>query len=168
LLLLAGLLAAGDVQAQLTLGDRAPEFTLPAATGDTILHAGIRLSDARAKGKVVLAFYPADWSGGCTKEMCTMRDNFADLASLNATVFGISGDYVFSHHEWAKHLGLPFALLSDHDHAVAKQYASFNADRGYNRRTVFVVGQDGLISYIDMDYKVSSPESFERLRAALR
>ena len=97
-----------------------------------------------------------------------MRDGFSELASLEATIFGISGDYVYSHREWAKQLDLPFTLLSDHDHAVAKQYASYNPERGYNRRTVIVVDRDGTIAYVDMEYKVSSPESFDRLRSALR
>ena len=168
LMVTLGALWGSPAAAQLRVGDRAPEFTLPAATRDTILHAGIALADARAKGKVILAFYPANWSGGCTKEMCTMRDGFSELASLEATIFGISGDYVYSHREWAKQLDLPFTLLSDHDHAVAKQYASYNPERGYNRRTVFVVDRDGTIAYVDMEYKVSSPESFDRLRSALR
>jgi glutaredoxin-dependent peroxiredoxin len=168
LLLALAVIGAGTAFSQPKVGDSAPDFTLPAATRDSILSAGLRLSDSFGKGPIVLAFYPADWSGGCTKEMCTMRDNFAGLASLNAIVYGISGDYVFSHREWAKQLGLPFALLSDHDHAVAKTYASFNPDRGFNRRTIFVIDMNGRISYVDLDYKVNSPESFERLSAALK
>jgi peroxiredoxin len=168
LLLALTLFGGGTAVSQLKVGDLAPDFTLPAATRDSIVSAGIRLSDSFGKGPIVLAFYPADWSGGCTKEMCTMRDNFTELATLNAIIYGISGDYVFSHREWAKALNLPFTLLSDHDHAVAKTYASYNPDRGFNKRTIYVIDRKGRISYIDLEYKVSAPESFVKLSEALK
>jgi peroxiredoxin Q/BCP len=149
------------------LGDTAPGFTLPLATKDSLSAEGLKLSSAVGKNNIILAFYPADWSGGCTKEMCTMRDNFTRLSELGATVYGISGDYVYSHREWAKHLELPFALLSDHDHAVGKAYASFDAEDGMNNRTVYVINRAGKIAYIDLAYKAGSPDSFEKLKAAL-
>lgn len=148
----------------LRVGEPAPDFTLPYATKEQIVREGMRLSDVSAKGPVILAFYPADWSGGCTKEMCTMRDNFADLG---VTVLGISGDYVYSHFEWAKHHNLPFPLLSDHDHAVARAYLSYNEETGYNRRTVYVVDTAGKIAYIDLSYRVDTSESFDKLKSAL-
>ncbi|MEW6511914.1 MAG: peroxiredoxin [Bacteroidota bacterium] len=153
---------------QLTVGDPAPHFTLPGATKDSLLSSPVSLSDYAGKAVVILAFYPADWSGGCTKEMCTMRDNFKDLGQLGATVLGISGDYVHSHREWAKALDLPFALLSDHDHAVARRYDSYNPDRGYNLRTIYVVDETGAIAYVDLAYKPGSSESFDMLRNALK
>jgi peroxiredoxin len=151
----------------LKIGDRAPEFTLPAATKDTILFSGISLAHELASSPVVLAFYPADWSGGCTKEMCTMRDNFGELSTLGVTVLGISGDYVFSHHEWAKYLGLQFPLLSDHDHAVAKEYHTYNPKSGFNVRSVWVIGRDGRIDYVDPAYIAGNKDSFDRLKSAL-
>ncbi|MGA9118728.1 MAG: peroxiredoxin [Bacteroidota bacterium] len=154
-------------QETLTVGERAPEFTLPAATKDTILFSGVSLSEEIKKSPVILAFYPADWSGGCTKEMCTMRDNFSSLSSLGVTVLGISGDYVFSHEQWAKHLGLQFTLLSDHDHAVAKAYHTYNPKSGFNVRSVWVVGKDGRIDYMDPAYNSMSEESFNKLKTAL-
>jgi len=152
---------------KLRLGDAAPDFTLPLATQDTIEFHGVHLSSAVGKDDIILAFYPADWSGGCTKEMCTMRDNFRDLGSLGATVYGISGDYVFSHRQWAKTLGLPFALLSDHDHRVARLYGSYNEESGFNRRTVYVIDRRGKIAYIDPAYVAGSQESFANLKTAL-
>src|SRR5262245_58951282 len=92
---------------QLAVGDPAPDFALPYATKDSVASDDLKLSSEIGKNIIVLAFYPADWSGGCTKEMCTMRDNIADLGHLNAEVLGISGDYEYSHHEWAKNLNLP-------------------------------------------------------------
>jgi len=165
------MLCLGSVTAtageKLRVGDAAPDFTLPLATKDTIEMRGIRLSDVLGKANVILAFYPADWSGGCTKEMCTMRDNFSDLSMLGATVYGISGDYVFSHREWAKYHNLQFALLSDHNHAVAREYESYNDDSGFNQRTVYVIDRKGKIAYIDPAYKAGSQESFDNLKAAL-
>lgn len=153
---------------ELHIGDQAPDFTLPCATKDSIFSDGLKLSDLIGKSNIVLAFYPADWSGGCTKEMCTMRDNFGMLTELGVTVLGISGDYVYSHREWAKYHELPFALLSDHKHDVATRYQSFNAESGYNKRTVFVVDRKGKVAYIDLAYKANSAESFEKLRNALQ
>jgi peroxiredoxin len=152
----------------LKVGDTAPDFQLPAATKDSILAGGVRLADVLGKNLVILAFYPADWSGGCTKEMCTFRDDFGALGQLEATVFGISGDYVHSHREWASHLNLPFTLLSDHAHDVAKQYGSYNEKTGYNFRTVFVVDRRGRIGYIDRAYQAGSAESFGNLTSAVR
>lgn len=164
----AALVPAAMSQEQLRVGDPAPDFTLPYATRDTIVTSGLKLSEMVGTKNIVLAFYPADWSGGCTKQMCTMRDNFTALGDLHAFVYGISGDYVFSHREWARFHDLPFPLLSDHDHAVARRYASFNAKTGYNLRTVYVIDRRGTIAYMDLSYKAGSNESFERLSEALR
>lgn len=166
--LVAAFSAVTTAQAQLRIGDPAPDFTLASATKDSIDMSGIRLSSAIGKNNIVLAFYPADWSGGCTKEMCTMRDNFSDLSGLGATVLGISGDYVYSHREWGKRLDLPFTLLSDHDHKVAKTYQSYNAQTGYNMRTVYLVDRKGRIAYIDLAYKPGSTESFDSLKNSIQ
>lgn len=154
---------AGD---KLNVGDKAPDFSLPCATKDSITEA-LKLSDTIGKNNIILAFYPADWSGGCTVEMCTMRDNFGVLSDLGATVFGISGDYVYSHREWAKHHDLQFGLLSDHDHDVARKYSSYNDQTGMNLRTVYVIDKKGNIAYVDLAYKAREPASFENLKAAL-
>lgn len=149
-------------------GDVAPDFSLPYATRDSVARDSLRLSSFAGRSKVVLAFYPADWSGGCTKEVCMLRDHFAALGELEAVVVGISGDYVFSHHEWAKHHDLPFALASDHDHAVARRYGSYLEGRGFNRRTVFAIDRQGRVGYADMAYSVRDSVSLEKLKVALR
>ena len=156
----------GSAADKLNVGDKAPDFSLPLATKDSITEA-MKLSDVIGKNNIILAFYPADWSGGCTVEMCTLRDNFAVLGELGATVFGISGDYVYSHKEWAKHHDLQFGLLSDHDHAVAKKYLSYNDQSGMNQRTVYVIDRKGNIAYIDPAYKAREAASFDNLKAAL-
>lgn len=151
----------------LAVGMKAPDFTLPYATKDSIAPEPITLSKEVGKGPIVLAFYPGDWSGGCTIEVCTFRDSFAELEKLGARVWGISGDYKWSHHEWAKHHNLPFELLADHDHAVAKLYSSYDPERQYNKRTIYVIGSDGNIAYINSEYRSREPQDFEALKSAL-
>lgn len=151
------------------VGEMAPDFKLPYATQEKIFirpEEHLALSSLRGKN-VILAFYPADWSGGCTKEVCTLRDTFADLAKLEATVLGISGDYVFSHHEWAKYHKLQFPLLSDHDHKVARMYASYDEASGFNKRTVFLIDKQGRIRYVNMAFRAGNKEDYDRLRAEL-
>jgi peroxiredoxin len=152
----------------LAVGDQAPDFTLPYATKDSIGSDDLKLSGLYGKRSIILAFYPADWSGGCTKEMCTMRDNFNALASLNAEILPISGDYEFSHHEWAKYHNLPFKLVADHSHKVARIYNTYNEERGFDTRAVYVIDKQGKIAYIDPKYSVRDSVSFEKLKAALK
>ena len=151
------------------VGTPAPDFKLPYATQEGIfMKPSEQMSLSSLRGKnVILAFYPADWSGGCTKEVCTFRDTFAELSKLNATVLGISGDYVFSHQEWAKHHNLQFPLLSDHDHRVAKMYDSYMEQYGFNKRTIFIVDKDGIVRYVDLAFKAGDKADYDALRAEL-
>lgn len=151
------------------VGEPAPDFKLPYATAEKIFfrpEEHMSLSSLRGKN-VILAFYPADWSGGCTTEVCTFRDTFADLGKLNAIVLGISGDYVFSHHEWAKHHKLQFPLLSDHDHKVAKAYDSYMEQYGLNKRTIFIIDKDGVVRYSNLAFKAGDKKDYDALRAEL-
>jgi peroxiredoxin len=151
------------------VGEAAPDFKLPYATQEQIyFKPEERLSLSSMRGKnVILAFYPADWSGGCTKEVCTLRDTFAELAKLNANVLAVSGDYVFSHHEWAKFHKLQFPLLSDHDHKVARAYGSYNEAVGFNNRTVFLIDKDGVVRYSNLEFKAGDANDYNRLREEL-
>ncbi|MCI0331405.1 MAG: redoxin domain-containing protein [candidate division Zixibacteria bacterium] len=149
------------------VGEKAPDFELPIATKDTILFEGKKLSDFLERGPVVLAFYPADWSGGCTKEVCTIRDSFSEFEKLGAAVIGISGDYVFSHKEWAKHHNLPFWLASDHLGKVSLQFASYNPEAGYSKRTVYVLDKDGVVRYKNLAFKAGSEEDYKTLKEAV-
>ncbi|HEV2761815.1 MAG TPA: peroxiredoxin [Pyrinomonadaceae bacterium] len=151
------------------VGDPAPDFRLPYATQEKIFFkAEEQMSLSSLKGKnVILAFYPADWSGGCTTEVCTFRDTFMEFGKLNAVVLGISGDYVFSHHEWAKHHKLQFPLLSDHDHRVARAYDSYMEQYGFNKRTVYLIDKDGVVRYVNPDFKAGDKKHYDALRAEL-
>jgi peroxiredoxin len=151
------------------VGEPAPDFKLPYATAEKIFfrpEEHMALSSLRGKN-VLLAFYPADWSSGCTTEVCTFRDTFSELGKLNAVVLGVSGDYVFSHHEWAKHHKLQFPLLSDHDHAVAKRYDSYMEQYGLNKRTVFLIDKDGVVRYSNLAFKAGDKKDYDALRAEL-
>jgi peroxiredoxin len=151
------------------VGESAPDFSLPYATQEKIVldpKEYMSLSSLRGKN-VILAFYPADWSGGCTTEVCTLRDTFLELGKLNATVLGISGDYVFSHQEWAKFHHLQFPLLSDHDHKIARMYDSYTEERGFNKRTVYLIDKDGVVRYVNLAFKAADKADYDALRASL-
>jgi len=159
----------GAVSGAPKVGQAAPDFRLPYATQEQIYlkpEEHMSLSGQRGKN-IILAFYPADWSGGCTKEVCTLRDTFAELSKLNATVLGISGDYVFSHHEWAKFHKLQFPLLSDHDHKVARAYDSYMESAGYNKRTVYLIDKEGIVRYVNLDFKAGDMNDYKSLREEL-
>src|SRR3989344_5069825 len=97
-------------------GILAPEFELSDQDGKT--H---RLSDCRGKW-VLVYFYPKDDTPGCTKEACSIRDNWPDFKKLKLTVLGISVDSVKSHDKFAAKYELPFTLLADEEKKVVKQY----------------------------------------------
>lgn len=100
--------------------------------------------------------------------MCSFRDEWSDLAKLNAKLFGISGDYVFTHHEWAKanHLNVP--LLQDHDHAVGKAYASFTPQlQGLEKRTIYLIDKNGVVRYRNLKFRATAKEDYQALRAEL-
>ncbi|HEU4437456.1 MAG TPA: redoxin domain-containing protein [candidate division Zixibacteria bacterium] len=149
------------------VGERATDFELPVATKDTIFEEEKKLSEFLGKGPVVLAFYPADWSGGCTKEVCTLRDSFSEFEKLGAAVIGISGDYVYSHKQWAAHHNLPFYLASDHFGKVSTQFASYNPESGYSKRTVYVLDKTGVIRYKNLTFKAGSDEDYKALKEAV-
>ena len=161
--------SSSDDKAGPQVGEKAPDFKLPYATQEEVKYnpaEGMGLAQYSGK-TVVLAFYPADWSPGCTTELCTFRDTFKDLDQLGAVILGISGDYVFSHHEWAKHHGLKFPLLSDHDHTVAKAYASYDPQWGYNKRTIYVIDGSGIVRYRNLDFKHGDKAHYDALRGAI-
>jgi peroxiredoxin Q/BCP len=153
-----------------SVGQAAPDFALPWATQEKLYisqNDWLKLSSLRGSN-VILAFYPADWSGGCTTEVCTFRDSWNDLAKLDAKLLAISGDYVFSHQEWAKHHKLDFPLLADHDHAVAKLYGSYQpALGGINKRTIYLIDKKGNVRYKNLAFKANAKEDYEALRAEL-
>ncbi|HUV30605.1 MAG TPA: peroxiredoxin [Acidobacteriota bacterium] len=161
-------LAACVVTAQqpFRVGDPVPDFRLPYATADTINFDGIGSKDL-AETRYMLAFYPADWSPACTKEICGFRDAVKEFAELAVEVLPVSADLVFSHHEWAKQHKLPFKLLSDYTGKFGRRLGVYRPEQGMFRRSVFVVGPDGRFEYIDFDYSITGDADFIALKEAL-
>jgi peroxiredoxin len=166
ILAISMLLHVGTVSAQFKVGDKVPEFKLPYATKDTIMFDGIGSRDLAGK-RYLLAFYPADWSPGCTKEVCRFRDSIADFEALKLTVLGVSVDNLFSHRQWAIYDNLNFKLLSDQTHKLGKALGVYDQDRGVFKRSIFVVGPDGKFEYINYNYSVQEDNDFQALKKAL-
>ncbi len=112
----------------LAVGAKAPDFSLSYATRDSIASDPLMLSKEIGKGPIVLAFYPADWSGGCTNEVCTFRDSFDELAKL---------------------------------------YNTYNPETQFNKRSIFVIGSDGRLAYINPAFRARETADYDALKAAL-
>lgn len=121
-------------------GDTAPDFALPAHTGETV-----RLSDFRGQKAVVLFFYPKDNTPACTKEACTFRDSYADFLSRDTVVLGISSDTAESHEHFASKYNLPFPLLSDTGGKVRQAYGIGRTLGLMPGRATFVIDPQGII-----------------------
>lgn len=170
LVLLAGVHVMAQTEktpaANVKVGDKVPDFNLPYATKDTVVFEGLSSKELLGK-RYLLAFYPADWSGGCTKEMCTFRDEIKELEGLNVEVFPVSADLVYSHHEWAKALNLPFKLLADQTREFGTAMGVYMADRGMMRRSVFVIGPDGKVLYMNDNYSLKDDTDLRALKEFL-
>ena len=104
----------------LPVGTKAPDFTLSTKTADGPKQ--VKLSDNFSKGNTLLLFFPMAFTGTCTTEMCGVTMDLAAYGSLNATVYGISGDNPFAQEAWAKKENIGVPLLSDYEHKVAQAY----------------------------------------------
>ncbi|MBA2735971.1 MAG: peroxiredoxin [Pyrinomonadaceae bacterium] len=121
------------------IGENAPDFTLK--DGD-----GKDWSLAERKGKtIVLLFYPGDNTPVCTKQMCSVRDNWADYAATGALVVGISTDSPQSHKDFAEKHDLPLTLLSDENGEVSKLYEAKSWLPGRSARAVVVIDKNGVV-----------------------
>lgn len=134
---------------QLNVGDQAPDFSLPASTGETVA-----LKDYIGNKRVVLYFYPKDNTPGCTKEACSFRDNISAIESKDTVVFGVSPDSLKSHDKFIQKFELNFPLLADEDHAVAEAYGAWGEKSMYGKkymgiiRKTFVIGKDGKLEHV--------------------
>lgn len=130
---------------RLSPGDQAPDFTLPDADGKPV-----SLAELRGR-KVVVYFYPAASTPGCTTEACDFRDNLAELNDAGVDVLGISPDPPAKLAAFRAEQGLTFPLLSDPDRAVLTAWGTYGEKKLYGKtvtgviRSTFVVGEDGKI-----------------------
>jgi thioredoxin-dependent peroxiredoxin len=127
------------------IGDKAPDFTLPGIQDGA--KRDYTLSEYTGR-KVVLAFYPGDFTPGCTRQMCSYRDNFGDFAPTGAVLLGISPQDVESHAKWAEKKEFHFPLLADVDKTVIEAYGVGAPLIGV-RRSVFVIDGEGIVRFAD-------------------
>ena len=152
--------------AQLSVGDRAPAFTLQDQNGKSV-----KLSQFKGKPLVVY-FYPRADTPGCTQQSCNLRDALPQLKKLKAAVVGISPDPVAKQKKFDEKYGLGFPLLSDEDHAVADAWGVWGEKSLYGRksmgivRSAFVVDDKGKLAGVF--YKVSPKDTVPKVTEALQ
>jgi len=116
---------------------------------------------------VVLAFYPKDFTSGCTAEMQTFADQYDTLFGPDVIVVGINADSLDTHHRFAAKLALPFRLLTDPELKVARTYGSYDSS-GRPRRSIVVVAPDGRVHYRNPKFNPMDPKDYSALGAAVR
>jgi peroxiredoxin Q/BCP len=150
---------------KLAPGDVAPDFSLPDADGQQVTLSGLRGQ------RVIVYFYPAAMTPGCTKEACDFRDNLGVLAGAGLTVLGISPDSPQKLAKFRDKESLNFSLLADPDREVLRAYGAYGEKTNYGKKTVgvirstFVIGADGKIERAY--YNVRATGHVERLRKDL-
>jgi peroxiredoxin Q/BCP len=127
----------------LHVGDRAPDFRLPALRGGEVA-----LSDFLGKKNVVLFFYPKDDTPGCTVEACTFRDSYEDFRDAGAEVIGISSDSIESHAAFAEHHHLPMQLLADKGGRVRAAYGVKPSLGLFDGRETFLIDKQGIVRHV--------------------
>jgi peroxiredoxin Q/BCP len=162
--------------ARVDVGDEAPRFELPGTEGRTY-----RLEDHRGTG-VILAFYPGDFTAGCTAQFCSYRDDSERIDGLGMPVLGISPQSVDSHERWAEEQRLNVPLLADEGMRVARAYGSVGwatplawlRERRavtpggfFVKRSIFVVDGDLVVRYRHSDFTGASFQTVEDLERAV-
>ncbi len=150
---------------KLAPGDIAPDFSLPDADGQPVTLSGLRGQ------RVIVYFYPAAMTPGCTKEACDFRDNLGVLAGAGLTVLGISPDRPEKLAKFRDKESLNFTLLADPDRTALQAYGAYGEKTMYGKKTVgvirstFVIGADGRVERAY--YNVRATGHVERLRKDL-
>ena len=140
-------------------GTKAPTFSLTADDG-----SNVKLADLKGS-PVVLYFYPADDTPGCTREACAFRDRSQELKKLGAKVYGVSPDEVASHVKFKDKFRLNFPLLADPDHKVAEKFGAWREKNMYGKksmgivRSTFLIGPDGVIERVWKSVKVEGHDA---------
>ena len=133
----------------ITIGQQAPQFTLP-STDRTM----ISLADFKGK-KVVIHFFPFAFTGTCTTQLCTMRDNFSYYQGVDAEILAISVDSPFSLKKFKEEQGYQFTLLSDFNKEVSPAYGAFYGEfilglKGVSKRAAFVLNEKHEVVYAEV------------------
>ena len=133
---------------RLKVGARAPSFTLMNQNGDRVT-----LGDFVGR-RLVVYFYPADDTPGCTKEACAIRDNWGEFERRGAVVLGVSADSVASHQRFKAKYHLPFTLLADSEHEVADLYGTWKPKHFAGKsflgmvRATFLIDAEGKVAKV--------------------
>ena len=148
------------------VGTKAPDFTLHNQNREDVT-----LSAELKKGPVVLAFFPAAFSGTCQAEMCHFRDSASELKKLNAQVLGVSTDTFFALKAWTDQQGFTFPLLSDFNKEVMATYGVTNPDmigmKNIAKRSVFVIDRGGIVRYKEVLEDARNEPDYGKIEAAL-
>ena len=127
------------------VGQKAPDFELPDSNGNLV-----KLSSFQDKQNVVLIMYPGDDTPGCTKQLCSVRDNFSDFGKEEAVVLGINHADADSHNKFIKKYDLKNPILIDADRKVITEYGAIKNFMGKEstQRSVIIIDKQGVIRYI--------------------
>lgn len=156
------------------VGDKAPDFTLVSKTANG--PELVTLSEWVGKSNIVLLFVPMAFTGGCTKEFCSVSAEIAEYDALDAKVLGISGDNPFAQEAWAQKEGITLTLLSDYEHKVTAAYGvayeqflpAINLTMGgVPKRSAFVLDKDGIVRYAEVLEVPSEMPNFEAIKTTL-
>ena len=158
----------------LNVGTKAPDFTLSTKTPEGPKQ--IKLSDQLGKANTLLLFFPMAFTGTCTTEMCGVSLDLSAYGSLNANVYGISGDNPFAQEAWAQKEKITVTLLSDYEHKVAQAYGvaydSFLPQMnlgmgGVPKRAVFIIDRQGVIQYAECNDDARALPNFDKIKTKL-
>ena len=134
------------------VGQAAPDFSLPYMApkqGGGYENKTMKLSDFKGKQNVVLAFFPAAFSPGCTKEMQQYHQTTGKFNASNTAIFGVSVDSTWANKAFREQIGAEFPILSDWKKDVSRQLGILDENTGFARRTTFVIDKAGIVQKID-------------------
>ena len=147
------------------VGDIAPDFTLPTSNREE----SVQLSELKGKN-VLLLFFPLAFTGVCTKELCSVRDNLSIYNNFNAEVLGISVDSPFTLNKYKEEQGLNFTLLSDFNKEVSTTYDCIYESfigwmKGVSKRAAFIVDKNGVVQYAEVLDNAGKIPNFEAINS---
>ena len=145
------------------VGDAAPDFTLawfaPAGEPGKFKNEQITLSSFKGKQNVVVAFFPAAFSPGCTSEMQKYQASSGQFTAANTTILGVSVDSTWSNKAFREQLGVSFPILSDWKKDASRQYGLLNESNGTARRATFVIDKQGIVQKVDIGSEALDPSA---------
>jgi peroxiredoxin len=129
----------------LSVGQSAPDFTLKDQN-----QKEVKLSDFAGKKRVVLVFYPLDWSPTCTQEHACFVNDMRNFDTLDAEVLGVSVDSVWSHKAYADKMGIKYSLLADFHPkgAMSEKYGVYLGDKGITGRAIIIIDKKGKVAWV--------------------